>query len=641
MSPGIDDILSELNADDGRARGSSGAGGDPPGGTPGLVPLGPSVPPGPDQGAIQRRDATHDIYQPEDEEAAGGGDDLGELLVSRSVITAEQLTSARSVLKQSPGRQLADIAIEQGADEARVQEIVAELSGVPFERIDLDAGLDGGFDGQLLQRLGLEFCKARATIPLRTEGSRVVVGSTSADDVFLLDEIKTKLRAQGIKLVLVTASDIKAALEIVGEGEREEMDLSEILADVDDGDVEVQKSESDEPVDLESAAGESPVIRYVNYIINTAVKEGASDIHIEPEEKKLKVRFRIDGILFEMMHPPAGMAAAITSRLKIMANLDISERRVPQDGRIRCTVGGRKLDLRVSTLPTGYGEKTVMRILDTKSINVKLEDLGFDESTLEIWRREVTAPHGIVLVTGPTGSGKTTTLYSSLRQIDKNKLNVSTVEDPIEYHLGGITQTQTHEKIGMTFAKALKALLRQDPDVIMIGEIRDHETAHIAVQAALTGHLVLSTLHTNDAPSSVTRLVNIGLEPFLVGAALNAVLAQRLVRRLCVKCRAEQQPSGEMAEFLELQGMAVEKMWEPAGCDKCRNTGYSGRLGIYELLAVDDGLRDVVARNPNVSEFRRMCLERGMVSLRQDGMKKAAQGSTSIREILRVTEAAS
>jgi type II secretory ATPase GspE/PulE/Tfp pilus assembly ATPase PilB-like protein len=268
-----------------------------------------------------------------------------------------------------------------------------------------------------------------------------------------------------------------------------------------------------------------------------------------------------------------------------------------------------------------------------------LEDLGFDEKTLAIWKTQIVVPHGILLVTGPTGSGKTTTLYSSLRQIDKAKLNVSTVEDPIEYHLDGITQTQTHAKIDMTFAKALKALLRQDPDVIMLGEIRDHETAHTAVQAALTGHLVLSTLHTNDAPSSVTRLVNIGLEPFLVGAALNGVLAQRLLRRLCKNCKKQEAPSEEMAEFLELNGLPSDLMWVPEGCDKCRNTGYSGRVGIYEMLAVDDTLRDVIARNPNVSEFRRLCLERGMNSLRADGINKSTEGLTSIQEVLRVTSA--
>ena len=471
---------------------------------------------------------------------------------------------------------------------------------------------------------------------------RVVVGATRPDDVFLLDEVRRRLGGMPLKLVVVTAFDVRGALEIVGQGEQDSgnVDIDSILAEVEEGDVQIDnKANHNQEVDLEKEAGESPVIRYVNYIIQTAVKEGASDIHIEPAERKLKVRFRIDGELYEMMNPPASMAAAITSRLKIMANLDISERRLPQDGRIRCTVQGRKLDLRVSTLPNGYGEKVVMRILDTRSINVQLEDLGFDEATYQVWKHQIDMPHGILLVTGPTGSGKTTTLYASLRQVDKVSMNVCTVEDPVEYHLEGITQTQTHDKIGMTFATALRALLRQDPDVIMIGEIRDHETAHIAVQAALTGHLVLSTLHTNDAPSSITRLVNIGLEPFLVGAAINGVLAQRLVRRLCVHCKQQARPSEERAEYLQMQGMDPDGVFVAVGCDRCRGSGYSGRVGIYELLTVDDQLRDVIARNPNVAEFRRMCIERGMVTLREDGMRKVAKGLTTVEEVLRVTEA--
>ncbi|MBL9031462.1 MAG: type II/IV secretion system protein [Phycisphaerae bacterium] len=580
--------------------------------------------------------ALRDIYQP-------GSDTqpatlLAERLIAAGAATAQQVSAAQQILKQSPGRRLADLIIEQGADEAAVQQAVADQCGVSFERIDLVKGLDGGFDGTLLQRLSVDFCKQHLVVPLRTEGSRVVVGATRPDAVFLLDEVRQRLGVPGVKLVLVTSLDVRGALEQVGAEEKPQVDLSEILSEVEEGDVQVEKSH-DQAVDLEKESNEGPVIRYVNYIIQTAVKEGASDIHVEPAEKKLKVRFRIDGELFEMMNPPASMSAAITSRLKIMANLDIAERRIPQDGRIRCSVQGRKLDLRVSTLPVASGEKTVMRILDTRSINVQLEDLGFHEDTLAIWKKIIDAPHGIVLVTGPTGSGKTTTLYSSLRQLDKNSMNISTVEDPIEYHLDGITQTQAHEKIGMTFAVALRALLRQDPDVIMLGEIRDQETAHIAVQAALTGHLVLSTLHTNDAPSSITRLVNIGMEPFLVGAAVNGVLAQRLVRRLCQQCKAQEKPGDEMTEFLEMQGLDTQLIWAAKGCDKCRHTGYSGRVGIYELLTVDDQLRDIIARNPNVAEFRRICIERGMVPLRGDGMRKVASGLTTVHEILRVTEA--
>jgi len=326
------------------------------------------------------------------------------------------------------------------------------------------------------------------------------------------------------------------------------------------------------------------------------------------------------------------------SRLKIMANLDISERRLPQDGRIRAMVHGRKVDLRMSTLPTVAGEKVVMRILDNKSINVSLDDLGFSENSLTIWKNAIDQPHGIVLVTGPTGSGKTTTLYSSLRQMDANKLNISTVEDPVEYHLSSVNQTQMHEKIGMTFAKALKALLRQDPDVVMLGEIRDQETATLAVQAALTGHLVRSTLHTNDAPGSVTRLINIGVEPYLIAAAVNAILAQRLVRKICQHCKEPFTPSEEMKEFLTLQGFPDQTTYYGKGCDKCRKTGYAGRLGIYELLVMDDHLRDMVTRNPDVNQLRKLCRERGLVTLREDGLAKVMKGLTTVDEILRVTE---
>ncbi len=566
---------------------------------------------------------------------------LQDQLVLKNVVNAQQMTAALAVLRQSPGRRLTDVLIEQGVDEAAVLQTIAEHTGLPFERVDLEKGLDGGFDGKMLQRLTPEFCKQHVVIPLRTEGSRVVIGATRVDDPFLIDEVRSRLGVQGVKLAIVPSADVRGALDMLGtESKAEQIDVSEILSSVstEEGDVTVER-ESEKAVDLEAQSESAPVIRYVNHIIHTAVKDGASDIHIEPGEKKLKVRFRIDGELYEVMNAPAAMSAAVSSRLKLMANLDISERRIPQDGRVRCTVQSRKLDLRLSTLPVGGGEKIVMRILDTRSINVKLEDLGFHEDTLAVWKKMVDAPHGIVLVTGPTGSGKTTTLYSSLRQLDKNSMNVSTVEDPVEYHLDGITQTQVHERAGMTFPIALRALLRQDPDVIMLGEIRDHETAVIAVQAALTGHLVLSTLHTNDAPSSVTRLVNIGLEPFLVGAAVNAVLAQRLVRRLCVHCKTMEPASEDLIEYLQLQGIDSDALPTAKGCDKCRHTGFSGRVGIYELLTIDDQTRDIVARNPNVAEFRRLCVERGMVTLRGDGMRKVAQGLTTVQEILRVTDA--
>ncbi|MCB9838798.1 MAG: Flp pilus assembly complex ATPase component TadA [Phycisphaeraceae bacterium] len=592
----------------------------------------PEAPRDPDAGLP---DALTSIYTPEQPQAHAKRD-LGAILVEREIITGAQLSLAKGVMAQTPGSALVDVLVNQDADEVGIQRIVAELAGLPFEALDPELG-DRAVCGKHIQRLSTKFCKKQQILPLREEGIRLVVGVIKPDEVFQLDDVKRRLGVASIKPVVISRGDLHRMLELFGEPDQQEMDLEDILSDIQEDDVQIAEDEVEE-LDLEKQAAESPVIRYVNYILQTASKEGASDIHIEPGERGIKVRLRIDGILFESMNPPAAMAAAIASRLKIMANLDIAERRLPQDGRIRCNIQGRKLDLRMSTLPTAHGEKIVLRILDTRSINVKLEDLGLDENTLRIWNNQVAEPNGIILVTGPTGSGKTTTLYASLRQMDKQKMNISTVEDPIEYQLDGVTQTQTHDRIGMTFAKALKALLRQDPDVVLIGEIRDLDTATTAVQAALTGHLVLSTLHTNDAPSSVTRLVNIGIEPFLVGAALNGVLAQRLVRRICQHCKQHIKPIEELGDFLEMHGLDRDTIVEGAGCEHCRNTGYSGRLGIYELLVVDDTLRDMIARNPNVSEFRRMCLERGMNTLREDGMNKVRAELTTVQEIRRVTE---
>ncbi len=580
-------------------------------------------------------DALSSLYTPEEAGGAGDGGDLGQQLLDRGVVESEQLDAAQRVLKQTPGRHLSEILIEMGVDEAAVQEAVASESRLPFARAEVNDS--DSFDAKLLNRLGPEYCKENLVLPLRREGSRLLIGTASPDDVFLLDDVKRRLGVTSVKHVLVTAGDIRGIVEAMTEDDADDYNVDEILSDVDEDDVEVVQDEEDD-ADIQEAAS-SPVIRFVNHIIQSAMKESASDIHIEPEEKALRVRFRIDGVLFDVMNPPKRMHAAITSRIKIMANLDIAERRLPQDGRIRATVVGRKIDLRVSTVPTPKGEKTVMRILDTRSINVGLDELGFAPDTLTIWKNQVALPHGIVLVTGPTGSGKTTTLYSSIQQMNIRKLNISTVEDPVEYNLDGITQMQAHEKIGMTFATALRALLRQDPDVIMIGEIRDLETATIAIQAALTGHLVLSTLHTNDAPSSITRLINIGTEPFLIGAAVNSVLAQRLVRRICKHCKAEIPVTPEIEEFLTMHGIVASQVMKGKGCPRCRETGYSGRVGLYELLLLDDHLRDAIARNPNVTEFRRMCIERGMVTLREDGFQKVAAGSTTVEEILRVTEA--
>ena len=555
-----------------------------------------------------------------------------DLLLERGVINEAQLAQARSVQAQTPGKGLAQILLTMNAaSEAQILACLAETIGTAFEMPDRT-----GVDAAAFELLPLEYVRKHLVLPLRFEGKVLVVAMADPTNVFLLDEVRRKTRREA-KVVVATAADINKTIEQIASGSSD-VQVDEIIKDMAEDDVQVVKEAKDEVADLEKMGSESPIIRFVNYLIFDGIKQGASDIHIEPKEKALKVRYRIDGILFEAMNPPHAMHAAIVSRLKIMANLDISERRLPQDGRIRAMVHGRKVDLRMSTLPTANGEKVVIRILDNRSINVALEELGFGEDTLTIWKKQIDEPHGILLVTGPTGSGKTTTLYSSLRCMDGNKLNISTVEDPIEYHLPQSNQVQVHEKIGMTFSAALRSLLRQDPDVVMLGEIRDAETAKIAVQASLTGHLVLSTLHTNDAPSSITRLINIGVEPYLIASAVNCILAQRLVRRICPHCREPYKPSDEMSEFLRLQGFEGTEIYHGKGCDRCRRTGHAGRLGIYELLIMDDSMRDLVTRNPNVTELRKLCRERGLVTLRQDGFAKVLKGQTTIDEILRVTE---
>ncbi|HYE19612.1 MAG TPA: ATPase, T2SS/T4P/T4SS family [Tepidisphaeraceae bacterium] len=557
-----------------------------------------------------------------------------QLLLERGQIQEEHLTQARTVQAQTSGKSIVQVLLTMNAaTEGQILSALAEANNLTYEVPEKSA-----IDAQAFALLTPDFIRKQNILPVRYEadGKVVVVGMADPTNVFAIDEVRRKLR-KDVKVVATPSADIHRLVEQMTTN-AVDMKVDEIIKDINEDDVQLVKEETGDDQDLTKLGNESPIIRFVNYLIFDALKQGASDIHIEPKEKGLKIRYRIDGILFEAMNPPHTMHAAVISRLKIMANLDIAERRLPQDGRIRAVVNGRKIDLRMSTLPTANGEKCVMRILDTRSINVKLEDLGFSENTYTIWTKQVDQPHGILLVTGPTGSGKTTTLYSSLRCMDGNKLNISTVEDPIEYQLATANQVQVHEKIGMTFSAALRSLLRQDPDVVLLGEIRDPETALIAVQAALTGHLVLSTLHTNDAPGSITRLINIGVEPYLISAAVNAILAQRLVRKICQNCKEEHRPSDDMREFLTLQGFASDVIYKGKGCDRCRNTGYTGRLGIYELMVMDDSLRDFVTRNPDVTHLRKLCRERGLVTLRQDGFDKVMKGMTTIDEILRVTE---
>ncbi len=582
--------------------------------------------------ATEETDDLQSLWQPD---AAAARKSVEQLLLDRGQISADQVLQAKDVQSKTPGKSVVQILLTMNAaTEEQILSAVAETLGIPFEKPE-----KADIDAEAFALLAPEYIRKVLVVPLRFENDRksVVVGMTDPNNVFLIDEVRRKTK-KDIKVVVTTAADINRIVEQVTQN-ASDVKVDELMKDMAEDEVQLVKDvKEDDVTDLEKMGQESPVIRFVNYLIFDAIKQGASDIHIEPKEKQLKVRYRIDGILFDSMNPPFSMGAAIVSRLKIMSNLDISERRLPQDGRIRAMVHGRKIDLRVSTLPTVSGEKVVMRILDNKSISVSLDDLGFSENALTIWKNQVDMPHGILLVTGPTGSGKTTTLYASLRQMDAQKLNISTVEDPVEYHLASVNQTQTHAKIGMSFAAALRALLRQDPDVVMLGEIRDKETAEIAVQASLTGHLVLSTLHTNDAPSSITRLINIGVEPYLISSALNACLAQRLVRKICQHCKEEYAPSDEMKEFLTLQGFGSDKTFKGKGCDRCRKTGYSGRLGIYEMLVMDDSMRDLVTRNPDVTMLRKLCRERGLVTLRVDGFQKVLKGLTTVDEVLRVTE---
>jgi type IV pilus assembly protein PilB len=541
-------------------------------------------------------------------------------LRSQGVLDAEQQHVVERFQSNNSGQSVAQTLIDTGISEESVQKTVAELSGMIFVHVDSE-----NIDFEFVEKIGSSWCREHEIVPIIFEGNKYLAAH-SPDAVFLSEDIYCgKFLKVGQAIAL--RRDLESAID---------------LFDVETRKIEPemhQETTCDEfSIDLESASAEadsSPVVSFVNNMIATALRENASDIHYEPCDERSRVRYRIDGVLHDLDDAPKRLHAAVVSRIKILANLDIAERRLPQDGRIRATILGRSLDLRVSTVPTPKGEKIVMRLLDDRNIRVGLDELGFRKEVLDAWQEEITAANGIILVTGPTGCGKTTTLYSSLQSMDRKSLNISTVEDPVEYELDGITQIQVHDKIDMTFSRALRALLRQDPDVVLLGEIRDKETAGVAIQAAMTGHLVLSTLHTNDAPSSMTRLINIGVEPFLVASAVNAVLAQRLARRVCQKCVKFQEPTPEEVELLG--GHAPKEIPHAVGCSQCRGSGYSGRLGIYELLLMNDELRDLIASNPTITTFRNLCIENGMQNLRVDGFSKMSEGLTTLDEILRLT----
>lgn len=555
---------------------------------------------------------------------------LGDVLIARGFLTEEQLLGALTA-QQEGGRSklLGEVIVEQElCTEDQVVECLANVYGVPYAKLEARM-----YDPKVVDVLPREYVENNLALPLFLIDDVLTVAISEPSNVFLIDEIGA-LTGHRIQVVASTARDIRRLITSLPNSKVFVID--DIIEDSQDADVTLIEEAIEDIGDIEEIAGRSPVIRLVNYVIFNAVKEGASDIHIEPGERCLRIRYRIDGRLYKSLEVPAHLLAAVTSRIKIMAGLDISERRLPQDGRVHVMLEGRKVDLRVSTFPMNKGEKTVIRVLDTKSVSLNLEDLGFAEELLHEFHENIQAPNGIFLVTGPTGSGKSTTLYAALNAISSMENNVCTVEDPIEYHLPLINQFQVQEKIGLTFSRALRTLLRQDPDVIMVGEVRDDETARTAIQAALTGHLVFSTLHTNDACSAITRMFNMGVEPYLIGAALNAVLAQRLVRRICSKCRQSYDPPRTIRKALEKMGHQFETFHKGVGCKNCRNTGFRGRIGVHELLVINDEMRDAIAANCSLGHLRGLARNAGMLSLADDGFQKVKEGITTVEEIFHV-----
>ena len=554
--------------------------------------------------------------------------DAADILLEEEQLSNEQLDSIRSKQCET-GTDLEKLLLEQGFEAEQILRAKAKLYGYEFRSITIEQ-----IDRKAFSLIDIKNIRESKVMPVKIgEDGALIVATTQPSNVFALDDVKRQT-GMSIDVVVCALEDIEAACEEFDD--TSDYNVDDIMTEMDD--IELIQDDEEDVEDLEKSAGESPVIKFVNFLLSNALHEGASDIHIEPKEKYTKIRYRIDGVLFDTKQAPSRMHAAIVSRIKIMSNLDISERRIPQDGKIAVIMGGRGVDLRVSVLPTTHGEKVVIRLLDSKSIMIGLDDSGMQPRILKAFQEQIAQPNGILLVTGPTGSGKSTTLYSALAQMDSDSFNVSTVEDPVEYNLEFCNQVQVHEKAGLTFAGALRSLLRQDPDIIMVGEIRDQETARIAVQAALTGHLVLSTLHTNDAPSSVSRLVNIGIEPYLIAASLNGILAQRLVRRTCKNCKEPFTAPDTLRKYLDQAQIDPNNLMHGVGCDQCRNSGYSGRCGIHELLVVNEEFRQIINSDSSVNSMRAAFRRSGWPNLFEDGLQKVKEGLTTIEEVLRVAE---
>jgi type IV pilus assembly protein PilB len=549
---------------------------------------------------------------------------LGEVLLDEGLITQDQLGTALAE-QQRLGRSLGRVLIDLGL--IREPDLVSALArkiGLNF----VDLG-EYQIDPSAASLIPEQVARRYRALPIGYEDSMLIVAMSDPANVFALDDIRT-ITGKQVKPVVATAADVDQAIRRYGQLDQSVEDIS----------AEAASKAEEKTADLtqvEAAMEEAPIVRLVNLLITQAVTDRASDIHLEPSEGDIRIRYRIDGVLHEVMRSPKNIQNALISRLKVMADINIAERRVPQDGRVGLVVGGRAVDLRVATLPTVYGEKVVLRILDKTSVLLRLEDLGFLEGPYRRFEGAFRKPYGTVLATGPTGSGKSTSLYATLNIINTPDRNIITIEDPVEYRLPGVNQIQVNVKAGLTFASALRSILRADPDVILVGEIRDRETALIAMEAALTGHLVLSTLHTNDAASAVTRLIEMGVEAYLVASALDCVVAQRLARKLCERCREEYEPTEA-----ELEGAGVppdsgiERLFRPVGCPACGKTGFRGRVGLYEVMLVTEEIEKLTVERISSEDIRKVAMDQGMITLRQDGLEKVRMGLTSLEEVFRV-----
>ncbi len=541
-----------------------------------------------------------------------------QILIERGFLTQDQVDAAAKSMKAENETTL-DVLVSGGTiGEDEVLGTVADQFGLKYCHVNADA-----INPEVVKKIPADIAKKYGVVPVVADDDSITVALSDPMGYDAIDSLRYVLHGQDVQAVIAPRAEVRAA-------------MAKIYADDENADVQTRGEDDGSAVD--EAGDDSAVIKLANLIITTAIKMKASDIHIEPMEKEFRVRYRIDGALRKMDSPPKRLQGAIISRIKIMSKMKISEKRIPQDGRIQITVGGKDLDLRVSSVPTNHGESIVMRILDKSNLSLGLPQLGFltdDQSTFE---RLIKLPDGVVLVTGPTGSGKTTTLYACLGQINTPDKKLITVEDPVEYQMSGINQVQVNKDVGLDFSAALRSILRQAPNIVMIGEIRDAETADIAMEAALTGHLVFSTLHTNDAPSAVTRLLDIGVKPFLVASALRAAMAQRLVRAICEKCKEAYTPTEREMKMLGSMSKTVpERMYHGVGCDKCGRSGYKGRKGIFEIFKVDDTIQRLIFDHAPATLLRQRAREMGMRTLREDGMLKVASGMTSLQEVLRVT----